>query len=279
METLIKKFLDGEISRRVFLKGLAAFGTSLSLPTPLVRGASSDKTCGWTNALLRVDLSSGELLRAKTLDYAEDFAGGRALAARIYYDDVSPSISALDPDNEIIVTSGPLGGTGAYACSRWVITAKSPLVYPDQHGFGNGGGYLGATLKQAGYDGITIRGKAKSPSYLLIENEKAEIKDAKGLWGLTSDETMKKLRSAHGDDARIVCIGPAGENLVRIAVACTDIGGALSGGLGAVMGSKNIKAIVVKGNKQVPVAYPEKVMELGSSGFVVQEISHLSYLQ
>jgi aldehyde:ferredoxin oxidoreductase len=138
-------------------------------------------------------------------------------------------------------------------------------LYPDQYGFGNAGGFLGAAIKFAGYDGIHIQGKANAPSYLLIENEKVELKDARGLWGLTSDETMNKLKERHGNDARIVCIGPAGENLVRFAVALTDQGGAISSGAGAVMGSKNLKAIVVKGNNKVPVAHPEKLHEINKN--------------
>jgi len=164
--------------------------------------------------------------------------------------------------NVLIITTGPLSGTKVDACSRWVITAKSPHSYPDQYGFGNGGGFFGATMKHAGYDAMVVRGKAKTLSYLLIENGKVEIKDAKRLRGLTSHETIKKLKEVHGNGASIVCIGPSGESLVRFAVAFTDQGSSLSNGMGAVMGSKNIKAIVVKGTNTVPVAHPEKIDEL-----------------
>ncbi|MEE9505075.1 MAG: aldehyde ferredoxin oxidoreductase C-terminal domain-containing protein, partial [Thermodesulfobacteriota bacterium] len=124
------------------------------------------------------------------------------------------------------------------------------------------GGFLGAALKHAGYDGLIIKGKAKAPSYLFIENDKVELKDAKGLWGLTSGETMKKLQESHGNDARVVCIGPAGENMVRFAIASTDQGGALSNGMGAVMGSKNLKAVVVRGSNKVQIAQPERLSEV-----------------
>jgi aldehyde:ferredoxin oxidoreductase len=221
-----------------------------------------EKTYGWIGTLLRVDLPSGEVNKTKSMDYAEDFIGGRLLASRIYWDEVSKTTGALEPDNVLIITSGPLGGTKVAGGSRWVISAKSPHLYPDQYGFGNGGGFLGATVKHAGYDGLVIRGKAKTPSYILIENEKVELKDARGLWGLTSEETMKKLKGVHGNSAGVVCIGPAGEKLVRFAIAVTDQGGGLSNGVGAVMGSKNLKAIVVKGANTVPVANPEKLGEL-----------------
>jgi aldehyde:ferredoxin oxidoreductase len=221
-----------------------------------------EKTYGWTGQLLRIELPSGKAEKTKTMDYAQDFIGGRTLAARIYWNETPKSIGALDPENMLMIMSGPLGGTQATACSRWVMTAKSPQLYPDQYGFGNAGGFMGAAIKFAGYDGILIQGKAKTHSYILIENEKVELKDAQGLWGLTSDDTIQKLKERHGNDAHLVCIGPAGENLVRFAIAFTEQGGTISSGIGAVMGSKNIKAIVVKGSNKVPVADPEKISEI-----------------
>lgn len=219
------------------------------------------KTYGWTGSLLSIELPLGEINKTSSMNYAEDFIGGRLLASRIYWNEVSKNTSALEPENLLMIMSGPLGGTPATACSRWIISAKSPHSFPDQYGFGNGGGFLGASLKQAGYDGLMIRGKATTPSYLLIENNTSEIRDANGLWGLTTGVTMKKLRQRHGTNARIVCIGPAGENMVRFAVASTDQGGHLSNGMGAVMGSKNLKAVVIKGNKKVPVAYADKLID------------------
>ena len=221
-----------------------------------------EKTYGWTGRLLRVELPSGRANTTKSNDYTEDFIGGRMLASRLYWDEVARTCGAFDPENVLMIVPGPLAGTTATACSRWVIGAKSPHSYPDQYGFGNAGGFVGAALKHAGYDGLIIRGKATTPSYLLIEDEHVEIKDARSLWGLTTEETMKKLREAHGSTARVVCIGPAGENLVRFAIAVTDQGGALSNGIGAVMGSKNLKAVVVRGSKKVPVAHPEKLSEV-----------------
>jgi aldehyde:ferredoxin oxidoreductase len=139
-----------------------------------------EKTCGWTGRLLRIELPSEEISKTQSMDYAEDFIGGRVLASRIYWDEVSKDTKALDPENLMMMMAGPLGGTTATAGSRWVISAKSPHSYPDQYGFGNGGGFFGAALKHAGYDGLLIKGKAKTFSYLLIENDKVELKDAKG---------------------------------------------------------------------------------------------------
>ena len=149
---------------------------------------------GWTGRFLRIDLSSGEINTTRSRDYTDSFIGGRMLASRIYWDEVSHSTGALSPENCLMIMPGPLTGTAATACSRWVMSAKSPHSYPDQYGFGNGGGFFGAALKLAGYDGLIITGRAQDTSYLLIENEKVEIKSAKGLWGLTSDETMKRLK-------------------------------------------------------------------------------------
>ena len=221
-----------------------------------------EQLCGWTGKLLNIDLSSGGISTTGSMDYADSFIGGRMLGARIYWDEVSPGAGALNPDNCLMVLPGPLTGTAATACSRWVMSAKSPHSYPDQYGFGNGGGFFGASLKLAGYDGLTITGQAKDNVYILLENEKVEIKNAKGLWGLNTDETMERLKKAHGNNARVVCIGPAGEMMVRFAIAATDQGGTLSNGMGAVMGSKNLKALVIKGNKKVPVAHSERLREV-----------------
>ena len=218
-----------------------------------------EKTYGWTGELGRIELPSGELTTTSSLKYLSDFIGGRLLGSRLYWDEVSPATGALDPENMLMIMPGPLTGTQAIGCSRWVITAKSPHSYPDQYGFGNGGGFFGAALKRSGFDGLIVRGRASKLSYILIENHRAVLKDAGGLRGCETEETMHKLREEEGDDARIVCIGPAGERLVRFALARTDQGGTLSNGMGAVMGSKNIKAIVIRGGEKVPVALPEKL--------------------
>jgi aldehyde:ferredoxin oxidoreductase len=221
-----------------------------------------EKTYGWTGTILNIELPSGAVSETPSRTYVEDFIGGRLLASRLYWDEVPHTVGALTAENVLMLLPGPLTGTQAIGCSRWVISAKSPHSYPDQYGFGNAGGFFGAGIKRAGFDGIIVRGKAKELSYLLIENGKAEIKDASGLKGLTTDDTMEKLRAQHGSTARLVCIGPAGERLVRFAIAVTDQGGALSNGMGAVMGSKNLKAIVLVGGDKVPVASSDKLSEI-----------------
>ncbi|MCP4196763.1 MAG: hypothetical protein GY762_06390 [Proteobacteria bacterium] len=218
-----------------------------------------EKTFGWMGSILRVDLASGKKEKTSSQPMIQDFIGGRLLASRIYWDEVSSTIDAFDDDNALIILPGPLAGTSAAACSRWVIAAKSPHSYPDQYGFGNCGGFLGAAIKRAGYDGLIINGKAKTLSYVLIEDDKVQILDAQGLKGLTSDKTMELLRKEHGSDARTVCIGPAGENQVRFAIANSDQGGAISNGMGAVFGAKNLKAVVVRGSQKVQIAHPDKL--------------------
>src|SRR5210317_2424158 len=118
-----------------------------------------ERKYGWRGKIMDIDLSSGEQVETQPLDYYDDYIGGRLLASRLYWDNVPASVGALDPENVIMIFPGPLGGTQSTACSRWVITAKSPHSYPDQYGFGNGGGLFGAALKQAGYDGLIVRGK------------------------------------------------------------------------------------------------------------------------
>ena len=155
---------------------------------------------GWTGTVLRIDLATGKAAKAASQKYTEDFIGGRAMASRIYWDEVSQGIDAFSPENVLLIMPGPLAGTPATACSRWVMAAKSPYYYPDQYSFGNCGGFFGAAVKFAGYDGLIIKGKAKTASYLLIENDRVELRDATGLRGLATDETLVKLKAAHGEN-------------------------------------------------------------------------------
>ena len=138
---------------------------------------------GWNGTLLHVDLSSKKIQQQPSMEMASAFIGGRFMASRLYWDMVSPQTGALDPGNVLMFMPGPLTGSGAVACSRWVMAAKSPYLYPEQFGFGNAGGFFGAAIKQAGFDGIIVTGRAEKPSYLLIENGNVQIKDAGGLAG------------------------------------------------------------------------------------------------
>ncbi|RJQ40759.1 MAG: hypothetical protein C4555_01015 [Dehalococcoidia bacterium] len=220
------------------------------------------KLYGWVGKLLWVDLSNGTLTDIPTTNYVPKYLGGRGLAAKIYWDEVRPGTSAFDPENVLIFTTGPYTGTLAPHSGKVNVTAKSPMWYPQEAYFQSTfGGHWGAELKFAGYDGIVIRGKADNPVYLWINDGKAEIRDAGRLWGYTTDATQEDIWRRQGEKTRVVCIGPAGENLCRGAVIISDGGNAAgTGGFGAVMGSKNLKAIAVRGTLGIPVARPKDLM-------------------
>ena len=177
---------------------------------------------GWTGALLHIDLCGGDISTTDVAYYRDGFIGGRLLASRLYWDNTAESVKALEPDNVLMLLAGPLTGTPAIGCSRWIMAAKSPHLYPDQYSFGNGGGLFGAAMKHAGYDGIILRGSAPGFSYVLVEGGKAHIKDAEGLRGCETGDTISRLKQAHGQGAHVICIGPAGENLVRFAMVATE---------------------------------------------------------
>ncbi len=212
---------------------------------------------GWMGNIVRINLSTGEIQTQSTADLAERFIGGRGFISKIYWDEVDAKKDALHPDSPLLFMTGPLAGTPAIAGNRWFIAGKSPLLYPDQFGLGSVGGSFGAKLESAGYDGIIITGKASKPVYVYLHDGTVEIKDAQGLWGLETFETLHRLNKAHGETSGAVCIGPAGEKLVRLAVAMSDHGACGGSGFGAVMGSKNIKAVVAAGSLKVPVARPD----------------------
>ncbi|AIU70025.1 aldehyde:ferredoxin oxidoreductase [Thermococcus eurythermalis] len=210
---------------------------------------------------LRVNLSTGEV---KVEEYNEELAkkwlGSRGLAIYFLLRDMDPKVDPLSPDNKLIITPGPLSGTSAPTGGRYNVVTKSP-----QTGFitmANSGGYFGAELKFAGWDGIIVEGKADNPVYIYIKDDNVEIRDASHLWGKVVSETEKTLREEVGSKkVRILSIGPAGENLVKFAAIMNDGHRAAGrGGVGAVMGSKNLKAIVVEGSKSVPIADRQKFM-------------------
>lgn len=208
---------------------------------------------------LRVNLSKGEIREENLSErYLLQYIGGDGLGARILYDEVPPGIGALDPENQLVFAAGPLVGTKAQsACMHSVIT-KSPVT-----GFtiinSHANGFWGARLKFSGFDAIIFEGQASSPVYLHVSKGKAEIKDASHLWGLgawtTDDQIHEELET---DSLSIDAIGEAGENLVRIACIVSDKYHIVArGGVGAVMGSKKLKAVVVQGGGKLTLADPE----------------------
>ncbi len=218
---------------------------------------------GYAGKILRVDLSSGKITKTSTSDYAEKFLGGRGLATKIYWDEMPPEIVPFDAESRLIFALGPMCGVPILGASRWGIFGKSPQTNPPGFCYSNLGGQWGAELKFAGYDGIVVHGKSDKPVYLSINDDSIELKDASFLWGKGAAATREILKSELGKSARVVAIGPAGENEVVTASLLADNDASGSSGLGAVMGSKKLKAIVVKGTqKKVNVAQPEKLREL-----------------
>lgn len=220
---------------------------------------------GYTGKMLRINLTTktiatGELNHETAIKYL----GGRGLGTKLYMDEVDPEIDPLDAENKIVIITGPLTGTKAPTSGRFMVVTKSPLS--GTIACSNSGGHWGAELKSAGYDGIILEGKADQPVYLNIVDDKVEILDASAVWGKVVSETTDALEAVHGEKAKVLTIGPAGENLSKIAAVMNDrYRAAGRSGVGAVMGSKNLKGIVVKGSGKVEVADADKLKEVFAS--------------
>ena len=217
---------------------------------------------GYAGQILRVDLSKGEI-KKQPLDtmFARKFLGGRGFGAKIIFDELEPGTDPLSPQNLLIFATGPFTGIALKGCKYSVVT-KSPLTgtYMDSHA----GGHFGPELKAASYDIIVIKGSCKKLSYLWINDDHVEIKNAEHLAGEGILKTDEEIKKDLGDKSiKIAAIGPAGENLVRFACISNDLfRHAARGGVGAVMGSKKLKAIAVKGSKNVEIAEPDALMSL-----------------
>ena len=212
---------------------------------------------GWTGKVLNVDLGSGAVTTTPLdMDIARQFIGGRGLGARLLWDLVGPEVDPFSPDNVLIIAAGPLTATGFQTSNRFSVSTKSPLTGTVLDA--NSGGYWGMHFKRAGYDAMIVRGRAEKPVYIEIREDEVAIKDAAHLWGKTVSETSEAL----GQDKNkrsVLCIGPAGENRVLFAAIMNDATRAAArGGPGAVMGSKNLKAIVVEGKTRVEMDDKER---------------------
>ena len=222
---------------------------------------------GYAGEVLKVDLSDGEITRLPASVYAERFLGGRGMATKLYWDMAPPSVGALDPENCFICASGPAAGFSRLAGGRWVICGKSPAGEPESFNYANLGDSWGIRLKYAGYDALVVRGKAEKPVYIYIHDGAAEIRDATHLWGRSAFEASDSLKAELGKGVSVLTIGPAAENMVSFATVLADGGASGSGGLGSVMGSKNLKAVAVAGNKKPVAAQPEKLSNLAGRLF------------
>jgi len=225
------------------------------------RGSRMNGSKGYAGDILRVNLSDGNVDRLPTQVYADLFLGGRGIAAKIYWDEVSPSIHAFDPENRLIFMTGPVAGVPGFGGSRWQVCAKSPIH--DRFSYCNLGGFWGAELKFAGYDGLVVYGRTDKPSYLCIDDDRVEIREAPHLVGKGAIHCREKLKEELGKSFRVVAVGAAGDNMVSFASLVADNDATGSSGLGAVMGSKNLKAVAVRGTRRkIGVAYPERVRKL-----------------
>lgn len=218
---------------------------------------------GCTGKIAFVGLSTGEITQLDTANYT-DFLGGRGIGAKINWDFVGPDVKGCDPENVISFITSPTMGTPCPGGQKTMVSGVAPHMYPVESFLKSAmGGMFGPELKYAGWDGVCVTGAAENPVYLLIEDDKVEIRDASDLWGLDTQSTQRLLWDRFDDKHRIATIGPAGEHLVGDAVVLTDDSNcAGKGGFGAVMGSKKLKAIVVRGTGAVTMADPQRLLDL-----------------
>ncbi len=215
---------------------------------------------GYTGKILRIDLTSGTHTIQRTMDYAHEWLGARGIGQKILFDELKPETMPYDPDNKLVIGAGPLVGTLVPSATRCSLASKN--TFSMGVGTANVGGFFGPELKFAGYDNVVITGKAEHPVYLWINDDRVELKDARGIWGQTTWGTCDMIQQEMGDaDVQILCIGPAGERMVRGACIIGNRNRAAGKcGLGAVMGSKNLKAIAIRGSGGVRVAQPRRFM-------------------
>ncbi|MFC2032813.1 aldehyde ferredoxin oxidoreductase family protein [Chloroflexota bacterium] len=218
---------------------------------------------GYTGRILRVDLSLRRLAVEEPPDnFYRQYFGGEGFVGYYLLKELKRGVDPLGPDNKLIFAAGPLTGVPAGGCGRHSVGGKSPLT--EAFGEAEAGGYWGAELKLAGFDAIIIDGRAEKPVYLFIQDGEAEIRDARHLWGLKTLECQTAMREELGDTGvKVAQIGPAGENMVRFACVVNDLD-AFAGrtGMGAVMGSKNLKAVACRGHQRLSLANPEGVSEI-----------------
>lgn len=217
---------------------------------------------GWTGKLLRVDLTNSKVtVEPIREDWMREYLGGRGLAARYLYEEMDPTVDPLGPDNKLIFATGPLTGTPVPCGARYMVVTKGALT--NAITTSNSGGHWGPELKFAGYDLVILEGRAPKPSYLFVYDDKVEIRDASAYWGKGVSDTEDGLREELGiPGLRVACIGPAGEKLVRFACIMNDKHRAAGrSGVGAVMGSKNLKAIAVRGTGGVEISEPQAFLE------------------
>ena len=216
----------------------------------------------YNGKVLRVNLTDKTIkTEALDMDMAKKFIGGRGLGTKMMMDEVDPKVDALSPENKLFIVTGPMTGNPVATGGRYMVVTKAPLT--GTIASSNSGGKWGAELKFAGWDVIVFEGKSEEPVYLSVVDDKVELLPATDLWGKVVSKVTKELEEKHGKESKVLAIGPGGENLSLMAAIMNDEDRAAGrSGVGAVMGSKNLKAIVVKGSGKPLVPDEEKVKEL-----------------
>jgi aldehyde:ferredoxin oxidoreductase len=231
---------------------------------------------GWMGKILLVNLSESKISTIDTQPYADKYLGGRGIASRLYWEKVAPDVAAFAPGNRLIFMTGPLLATGAQGAARMSIAAKSPQAYPEGYCYGSMGGFFPAELKKAGWDGIVIDGKADKPVKLVINDDKVELVGAAELWGRSAYAVEEMIHREHGDKTCFATTGIAGENLVRTAVIFGSQLASVAAGFGAVLASKNLKAIIVRGSGSVKVADAARLKELNKYSSKIKDTVSLA---
>ena len=228
----------------------------MSAEAEAVRG-----TYGWMGRVLRVDLTTSEVSDYPwTAGDRRMWVGGKAMAARILADTLSAGIDALGAESVVVISTGPLTGTGAPSSARFNISALSPMT--GLVASSNSGGPFGTYLKRAGYDALVLTGASVGPVWLEVSERGVTFHEADGTWGLRTSAAQEAMADAVGQRCGTLAIGPAGENLVRYACVISGERAAGRAGMGAVLGSKNVKGIAAWGDRKVVVAEPERYRAL-----------------
>ena len=224
------------------------------------------KWFGYAGKILDVDLTTKTTaINELEYDFAEAYMGGKGFGARLLFDQLPRQCEPLSPDNILVFTNGPLTGTFAPSSGRFEVCTKSPAtgLWLDS----NCGGFFGPELKMAGYDTVIVRGRSDKPVLLVIENDRVDLKPADQLWGFDTISTHRWIKDNLGKDYRVACIGPAGEKMVLFAGIISEYRALGRGGAGAVMGSKNLKAVAVRGTLSIAIHDQQKFMKTCREAF------------
>jgi len=220
---------------------------------------------GWNGKLLEVDLTKTKIVSTSySPELTRAFIGGRGFAIKTLWDEIKAGTDPFSPDNVLVIATGALSGHILPSSAKMIVATKGPLT--GGYAEGSIGTYAAAQLKKAGYDHVVIKGRALKPCIIAIHDKAVEVVPCADLWGLGTKDAEKKLKDAYGRTVGTLLIGPAGENRIRFA-SVFSMGGRSGGrpGVGAVMGSKNLKAVVVNGSGEMPAAYPEDLRKIGSN--------------